>query len=342
MSRAYFPLRSSVELFADPTSPEPVARAKHAAILYDEIAFEIGMFEASITEQGSMTNYRPPNMITEEDRRHARRVIAEGEGVAVNVRVEGMDEIQFFSGPLVASYAAEWHAGVIDELLELKPSWAKQVYMPDETLQAEGLVPLVKEIKGSLEQANPATRAELVHRNFVIDAMSRDAAVAVGLQASVFVTSLFRPILSGLNGVLPDRQGLAALEIVVPGVAGLPWEAIGEFREHPGSQEARDKLRSIEGRALADGDEPQDFDARVAQEITRDLFAAIEELKGSVTKKIAREAANTGVSLIPFAGAFLGPGASLAETIAETVKDRRSWHAALIQLRTAAVGVPSA
>lgn len=82
MSRAYFPLRSSVELFADPTSPEPVARAKHAAILYDEIAFEIGMFEASITEQGSMTNYRPPNMITEEDRRHARRVIAEGEGAA--------------------------------------------------------------------------------------------------------------------------------------------------------------------------------------------------------------------------------------------------------------------
>jgi hypothetical protein len=174
--------------------------------------------------------------------------------------------------------------------------------------------------------------------NFVIDAISRDAAVAVGLQASVFVTSLFRPILSGLNGVLSDRQGLAALEIVVPGVAGLPWEAIGEFREHPGSQEARDKLRSIEGRALANGDEPQDFDARVAQEITRDLFAAIEDLKGSVTKKIAREAANTGVSLIPFAGAFLGPGASLAETIAETVKDRRSWHAALMQPRTAAVG----
>jgi hypothetical protein len=338
MSRAYFPLRSSVELFADPTSPEPVARAKHAAILYDDIAFEIGMFEASITEQGSMTNYRPPNMITEEDRRHARRVIAEGEGVAVNVRVEGMDEIQFFSGPLVASYAAEWHAGVIDELLKLKPSWAKQIYMPDETLQAEGLGPLVQEIKGSLEHANPATRADLVHRNFVIDAMSRDAAVAVGLQASVFVTSLFRPILSGLEGISPDRQGLAALEIVVPGVAGLPWEAIGEFREHPGSQEARDKLRSIEGRALADGDEPHDFDTRVAQEITHDLFAAIEELKGSVTKKIAREAANTGVSLIPFAGAFLGPGASLAETIAETVKDRRSWHAALIQLRTAAVG----
>ena len=51
MSRAYFPLRSSVELFTDPTSPEPVVQAKHAAILYDEIAFEIGMFEASITEQ---------------------------------------------------------------------------------------------------------------------------------------------------------------------------------------------------------------------------------------------------------------------------------------------------
>ena len=60
MNRAYFPLRSSVELFADPSSPEPVSRAKHAAILYDEVAFEIGMLEASITADGSFLNYRPP------------------------------------------------------------------------------------------------------------------------------------------------------------------------------------------------------------------------------------------------------------------------------------------
>lgn len=74
----------------------------------------------------------------------------------------------------------------------------------------------------------------------------------------------------------------------------------------------------------------------VGQEITDDLFAAINDLKGSVTKRIAKEAANAGVSLIPFGGAAYGSGVSLGEAIVEIAKDRRSWHAALMELRAAA------
>jgi hypothetical protein len=32
-----------------------------------------------------------------------------------------------------------------------------------------------------------------------------------------------------------DHPGIAAREIALPGVADLPWEAISDFREHPGS-----------------------------------------------------------------------------------------------------------
>ncbi len=129
MSHAYFPLRSSVELFADPQSPEPVSRAKHAATVYDEITFETGMFETTITEEGAFSRYVAPGSITEEDRRHARRVIGAGEGVQIDIKIKGEDgepalEIApFFRGPVVAKYASEWHTGVLDELRRTRPSW---------------------------------------------------------------------------------------------------------------------------------------------------------------------------------------------------------------------------
>ena len=141
MTHAYFPLRSSVELFKDPTSPEPVSRAKHAAIVYDEITFEIGLFETTITEEGSIARYVAPDSITEEDRRHARRVIKQGEGVRIDVKVEGEEgepalEISpFFSGRVVAKYASEWHTGVLDDLRRTRPSWVKLISVSDDTIR---------------------------------------------------------------------------------------------------------------------------------------------------------------------------------------------------------------
>ncbi len=40
MRRIFLPLRTSVELFDDPTSPQATTRAKQAAVLYDEVIFE--------------------------------------------------------------------------------------------------------------------------------------------------------------------------------------------------------------------------------------------------------------------------------------------------------------
>ena len=74
VSRTYLPLRSSVELFQDPTSPEPIARAKEAAILFDELVFEDGLFQASLNPESSFQHYKSSDLVTEEDRRSARVV----------------------------------------------------------------------------------------------------------------------------------------------------------------------------------------------------------------------------------------------------------------------------
>jgi hypothetical protein len=53
------------------------------------------------------------------------------------------------------------------------------------------------------------------------------------------------------RGIQPEHTGAEALAITVPNVGSLPWEAIAEFREHPGSQEARARLRQFDARGAA-------------------------------------------------------------------------------------------
>ncbi len=67
MARTFFPLRTSVEFFRDPTSVAAVARAKAAAILYDELVFEAGLYDIGITAQGSFANWRPPGKVTPDE-----------------------------------------------------------------------------------------------------------------------------------------------------------------------------------------------------------------------------------------------------------------------------------
>lgn len=80
MTRAYFPLRSSVEFFRDPSSPEPIARAKQAAVLFDELVFEDGLFEASLNAEASFQQYRTADQVSTQDRQRARVIPEPGTG----------------------------------------------------------------------------------------------------------------------------------------------------------------------------------------------------------------------------------------------------------------------
>lgn len=66
VSRIYFPLKSSVELFNDRETPEAVTRVKQAAILYDEVVIEDGLFTAAIPEHGGNSWWKPWSWVDEE------------------------------------------------------------------------------------------------------------------------------------------------------------------------------------------------------------------------------------------------------------------------------------
>ena len=58
------------------------------------------------------------------------------------------------------------------------------------------------------------------------------------MEAVFNVTGLFAPMIYRRGGTI-DYPGGEALDIVVPHLGSLPWEAVMDFRDHQGSCEAR-------------------------------------------------------------------------------------------------------
>ena len=74
----FFSLRTSVELFRDPDSPIAELRAKQGAILYERLIFERGLFDATLTPNGSQQMWRPGEDASDEELRAARVLHEEG------------------------------------------------------------------------------------------------------------------------------------------------------------------------------------------------------------------------------------------------------------------------
>jgi len=334
-----FPLRTGVELFKDPTMPEAVARAKQAAVLYDELIFEMGLCEVAVTPAGSMEEWRPPHLLTDEDLSESRRVPDAGASISLSVGQKGPDgwTAELMAGPVGSAYASEYHTGILDELAQLEPEWVKRLPggpLPAGSPEAE-LARALRERDAA--DANLMGESRLgdnrALREWIIKAFDRDVAVARSVGASLSATSLFAPMIEA-RGAEPERPGLDALEIVAPNLAALPWEAVLEFREHPGSAEARAMLREFERKAARE--EPEDAQAflrGVQEQVTGALFWAVERAHTPLPERVVQEAVKAGVGFFPVVGQIAGIGLTAAEIGTEAYRRRRSWTAALMVLR---------
>ncbi len=338
-SRMLFPLRTGVELFRDPTMPEAVARAKQAAALYDELIFEMGLCEVTVTPAGSMEEWRPPHLLTDEELAESRRVPEAGTSISLSVGQKGPEGwwAELMAGPVGTAYASEYHTGILDELALFEPDWVKRLDGGPltEGTPERGLAEALRKrdtADGGLMRSMRGGD-ELALRNWIIKAFDRDVTVARAVGASLSATSLFSPMIEA-RGAKPERAGLDALEILVPDLASLSWEAVFEFRDHPGSAEARAMLREFEEKAASQ--EPEDAHSylRSVQDRVHDaLFAAIEEKRAPLFESVATEAVKTGIGLIPVVGQIAGPAMSAVEVGSEFLRERRSWTAAMMVLR---------
>jgi DNA-directed RNA polymerase subunit F len=345
MRRIFFPLKSGVELFEDPTSPEAVTRAKEAAVLYDEVIFEDGLYDVSITPQGSTNFWTPPSQMTPERLEHSRRgprvgeplTLAMGKQRAAGQPAEEMSV--FLQGEISASYVSEYYSGIIQELSKFEPPWARKVTIggSDSAQElGEAAYDTIKWLNFSdFGDADLMPDTDSFLKSFIYKSFNRDSVLAAGMEASFSVTPLFAPMVSH-RGLQPELAGSEALSVLVPDLTKVPWEAVVEYREHPGSSEARDLLRDFE--RLAQEEEPEDayeFLRKVSQEVNKAYRAAIADLAPSFPEELAKEILLTAVSTISVIGAPLEKTASLISAAREARAFNRSWVAALMKIQEA-------
>jgi len=123
----------------------------------------------------------------------------------------------------------------------------------------------------------------------------------------------------------------AAVELLIPNVDAMSWEVIAQFREHPGSREARERLRAWETQTAAD---PDDVARQIAlaRGIISDLLAVVRDMRPQSGLSFAKQGVLTATSFVPGVGAFVAHGVSIEETVREGRRYRRSWQAALSEL----------
>lgn len=343
MRRIFFPLRTSVELFADPSSPSAVTRAKEAALLYDELVFEIGLYDATITPSGGSNLWIPPDQISSEHLARSRKPIPVGAPMTVAIGkqqargVPADDMRVMMQGSVSHAYISEFHSGILDELEQFDPDWVLQLphggeahpgRVGDSTYEA------IRELNFSdFSDKTLMPEAEPFLRSFVSKSFNRDAVLSAELEASFNTTPLFEPMVAH-RGVETDYAGSEALSVIVSDIGSLPWEAVIEFRSHHGSGEARERLREFEH--LAAAGEPQDaydFLKRVSQEVNRGFRAAIEDLAPNLPEDLAKQVLLTSVATISVIGAPVAVLAETASSISGAREFNRSWIAALMKIQ---------
>lgn len=343
MRRIFFPLKTGVELFEDRASPEAVTRAKEAAVLYDEVIFEDGLYDATITPDGSTNFWVPPSQMSPELLRDTRRPVRVGSPMTLAVGAESEPGkpaermAVVFQGEVSARYVSEFYSGIIQDLAKFEPPWARKVVIGgSETAAALGA-----EAHETIRQLNfsdlgdkdllPETESFL--RSFIYQSFNRDCVLAAALGASFSVTPLFAPMVTR-RGIQADLAGSEALSIVVPNLASVPWEAVIEYRDHPGSEDARGRLREFE--RLAQEEEPEDayeFLRKVSQQVSRAYRGGVEDLAPSLPEDLAKEVLLTAVSAVSVIGPVLEKMTSIGGAAVEARDFNRSWVAALMKIQ---------
>jgi hypothetical protein len=74
-------------MFKAPTSPIAATRAEQAAVLYDELIFETGLYEVATTPNGSSDDWTPQEHITPEVLTRARDTPEPGASMSILVGV---------------------------------------------------------------------------------------------------------------------------------------------------------------------------------------------------------------------------------------------------------------
>ena len=219
LRRVWFSLRSNVP---HPTSAGASfgveARAKLLALLADELLFEPGLLDVTVTGAGVSSCWIPPGSVDEDGYRRRRLAgMRVGEPVVVAWTPEG-DEV---TSPLVSAHVLEYHTLLRRSGLAEAPGSAgpasrsgpRRRRRPERPAATPPGLPIVSERRTAAEQLG----ADL----------ARDLERGARLGAAVAVDGDRRPLLAALA------------RVPVPDASRLPWRDVVALRDDPAIAELR-------------------------------------------------------------------------------------------------------
>lgn len=316
-SRCFFPLRTSVELFDDATSPRVESRIKQAAVLYDELLFERGMYEATATTDHLIEHVHAPENVTDEQIARANQRDPRAYALRTVIEVDHPDIPPLVSeGRITGQYAAEFEFSLLSRLTDFNDGWVTLLDIAD--LKGDAFI-------ADPPPPRPSPSGDPDDRwldTFAAGALQRDLAAATFLGADFNISPLFAPAAGRLAQTAPDNT----LTYLFPYVGQCRWEQIAEFRAHDAAEHARQLLWDWHERAEEHGPEA------AASALQRELQAATLELREQF--QFLSHATEIAVStVVPQpVGPLLGKAVALLRERTHREAGRRSPAAALMKL----------
>ena len=335
-STFFFPLRTNVEYF---TSPEGFLtlerRIKQAAVLYDVIILEGGVYTASAGPTGSMDFWIPPNQVTDEE----LRLKLEPSGGQHHLALAPTGSHQFqtvVSGPVERRFRSEFHS-TLKKLSPKHPKWIK--------METYDLTPAAKDLASRLSR-NDEKNTDIVIpegsnflRSIILRNLNRDLILAWSLGSTASIDPLHLPILQNkmaAHGGLSPASGFVALEVAVPDLSEVPWDVIAEVREHKAMTEFRHRIVQTENlvRTSLPNVDSTELRYQISQIITNELLNEIKNLR------ITGKSVFVNLTLDLLSG-LLPPPLSIVSTLAlntpdieKLVRTQASWITVFMKLRT--------
>jgi hypothetical protein len=276
----FFPLRTNVHYFVSPDQQLALReRVKHASLLYDNLLFEGGIYDAIVwmdRDQGSAPltdRWIPPHVITKE--------VLEGyRNPTCGDRYVLSGERGFATGQVHISQHAEFHS-LLSELDAEHISWIETAVFD---LNGEPEY-LARDLAADDETALGDMLADkpFLLKKKILQNLNLDLILTSQLDVAASMDLIFEPLLSRKarrHSGLQSAPGFAAFQVAVPNLSHLSWNEILDIRDQECIKEFRQKMMEVEAlaRSISSQGDVKDLQLSISQIVTLELLREMREL----------------------------------------------------------------
>jgi hypothetical protein len=344
LHRVWFPLRSNATYFEGPRhSLDLEARIKQAALLCEELVFEFGMLDVTVTEHGMWSFWIPPNQLSEGDIIRRRDATAKGGAVHLAVGTEVAPGVPadpqtmhtMMSGSLQEAFVAEYHLLLRETGLD-EAEWVKWAAPPPDSIEyAKQLGQEQSRLEGI--DLGYSTLPTLSKNSFLDKQLKKDLnfdlALAGLMRVPAAIDEIRRPLLihkASDPEAETSRQapGALALHALAPDFTAFPWCDVIALHDHDAIAELRAKLVEFE-EAVADRPEEEHAEAIADLALDASLRKASKTVGGTAKEVVI----DVATGFLPVVGKFASAVTGVAKIQRAREEQRQDWAALLLKLR---------